>query len=47
MIIWPLSLSGLYDDYTIYQSGWEYLEEGNTNFTYLYVDREKKTGIDE
>ncbi len=35
-------LSGLYDDYTIYQSGWEYLEEGNTNFTYLYVDREKK-----
>ena len=35
-------LSGLYDDYTTYQSGWEYLEEGNTNFTYLYVDREKK-----
>lgn len=36
------ALTGLYDDYTNYQSGWEYLEEGNTNFTYLYVDREKK-----
>ncbi len=35
-------LSGIFDDYTTYQSGWEYLEEGNTNFTYLYVDREKK-----
>lgn len=35
-------LSGLDDDYMTYQSGWEYLEEGNTNFTYLYVDREKK-----
>ena len=36
------ALSSLYDDYMVYQSGWEYLEEGNTNFTYLYVDREKK-----
>lgn len=35
-------LSSIYDDYMSYQSGWEYLEEGNTNFTYLYVDREKK-----
>lgn len=35
-------LNGIFDDYTAYQSGWEYLEEGNTNFTYLYVDREKK-----
>ena len=35
-------LSGIFDDYTTYQSGWEYLEEGNTNFTYLYVDKEKK-----
>lgn len=37
-----LVLSGIFDDYTTYQSGWEYLEEGNTNFTYFYVDREKK-----
>ena len=35
-------LSGIFDDYTTYQSGWDYLEEGNTNFTYLYVDKEKK-----
>ncbi len=35
-------LSSIYDDYTTYENGWEYLEEGNTNFTYLYVDREKK-----
>lgn len=36
------ALNAMFDDYTTYQSGWEYLEEGNTNFTYLYVDREKK-----
>ena len=35
-------LSSIYSDYTTYENGWEYLEEGNTNFTYLYVDREKK-----
>ena len=35
-------LNSIFDDFTTYQSGWEYLEEGNTNFTYLYVDREKK-----
>ena len=36
------ALNGIFEDFTTYQSGWEYLEEGNTNFTYLYVDREKK-----
>ena len=35
-------LTSLYDDYMVYQSGWEYLEEGNTNFTYLYADRTTK-----
>ena len=36
------TLTNLYDEYTTYQSGWEYLEEGNTNFTYLYADRVTK-----
>lgn len=35
-----LSLGAIYRDYQIYQNGWAYLEEGNTNFTYLYVDEE-------
>lgn len=35
-------LGNIYDDYWTYDAGWEYLEEGNTNFTYLYVDRTKK-----
>lgn len=36
------ALTNIYSDYTTYQSGWEYLEEGNTNFTYLYADRTAK-----
>lgn len=36
------ALSSLYEDYMTYQAGWEYLEEGNTNFTYLYADRTTK-----
>lgn len=33
-----MALSGIYEDYERYQSGWEYLEEGNTNLTYLYAN---------
>lgn len=35
-------LANIYDDYTLYQSGWDYLEEGNTNLTYLYVNMDTK-----
>ena len=35
-------LSSIYSDYQTYQSGWAYLEEGNTNFTYLYINEETK-----
>lgn len=35
-------LTSINDSYTRYESGWEYLEEGNTNFTYLYVDQDTK-----
>ncbi len=35
-------LSEIYTNYLTYESGWEYLEEGNTNFTYLYADRTTK-----
>lgn len=35
-------LNGIYSDYQTYQSGWAYLEEGNTNFTYLYINEETK-----
>lgn len=31
-------LSNIYSDYLSYESGWEYLKEGNTNLTYLFVD---------
>lgn len=36
------TLSDIYDSYMTYEAGWEYLEEGNTNFTYLYVNRTTK-----
>ena len=35
-------LSTIYTDIQSYKSGWEYLEEGNTNFTYLYIDEDTK-----
>ncbi len=35
-------LSGLYNDMNTYQDGWDYLEEGNTNLTYLYVNQDTK-----
>ena len=33
-----MTLATIYEDYESYQSGWEYLAEGNTNLTYLYID---------
>lgn len=33
-------LTSISSDFNTYESGWGYLEEGNTNFTYLYVDME-------
>lgn len=37
-----MALATIYGDYERYQSGWEYLEEGNTNLTYLYVNTAAK-----
>ncbi len=37
------ALSSLYDnEIQVYESGWEYLEEGNTNLTYIYANEETK-----
>lgn len=36
-------LGTIYSDYLSYKSGWAYLEEGNTNFTYIYADQVTKT----
>lgn len=35
-------LTSINDKYSRYKSGWEHLEEGNTNFTYLYIDQDTK-----
>lgn len=35
-------LSSMYTDIQTYQSGWDYLEEGNTNLTYLYINDDTK-----
>ena len=35
-------LSSMYTDIQTYQSGWDYLEEGNTNLTYLYINNDTK-----
>src|SRR5699024_1906120 len=32
----------IYSDIQTYQSGWAYLTEGNTNFTYLYINEDTK-----
>ena len=32
------TLSSLYDELLVYENGWEYLEEGNTNLTYIYAN---------
>lgn len=35
-------LAVISDNKAVYESGWEYLEEGNTNFTYLYINTKTK-----
>ena len=35
-------LTSINDKSSRYKSGWEHLEEGNTNFTYLYIDQDTK-----
>ena len=37
-----MTLGTIYDDHTAYQIGWDYLEEGNTNLTYLYINTDTK-----
>lgn len=36
------ALSSLYDELQVYENGWEYLEEGNTNLTYIYANEATK-----
>lgn len=36
------ALNSLYDELLVYENGWEYLEEGNTNLTYIYANEETK-----
>lgn len=36
------ALTSIYEGSQNYDSGWAYLEEGNTNFTYLYIDNETR-----
>ena len=36
------ALQTIYEDWQDYEGGWDYLEEGNTNFTYLYADESTK-----
>ncbi len=35
-------LNSLFNDMQTYQGGWDYLEEGNTNLTYLYINEDTK-----
>lgn len=37
-----MTLAAISTDFVSYQSGWDYLEEGNTNFTYLYINTDTK-----
>lgn len=36
------TLGNIYSDYQNYQMGFEHLEEGNTNFTYIYANKDTK-----
>lgn len=36
------TLGNIYSDYQNYQMGFEHLEEGNTNFTYIYANNDTK-----
>lgn len=37
-----MTLGTISGDFEVYQSGWDYLEEGNTNLTYLYINTDTK-----
>lgn len=36
------ALNDIYDCSTRYQDGWEWMEEGNTNYTYIYINQKTK-----
>ena len=37
-----MTLGMIYDEFSAYQYGWDHLEEGNTNLTYLYINTDTK-----
>ena len=37
-----MTLGTMYGDYERYQTGWDHLEEGNTNLAYLYINMDTK-----
>ena len=37
-----MTLTDIYDNSIQYQNGWDWMEEGNTNFTYIYINEETK-----
>ena len=37
-----MTLGMIYDEFSTYQYGWDHLEEGNTNLTYLYINTDTK-----
>ena len=37
-----MTLGTIYDEFSTYQYGWDHLEEGNTNPTYLYINKNTK-----
>ena len=37
-----MTLGTIYDEFSTYQYGWDHLEEGNTNLTYLYINTDTK-----
>lgn len=39
------TLGNIYSDYQNYQMGFEHLEEGNTNFTYIYANNDTKNVV--
>lgn len=39
------TLGNIYSDYQNYQMGFEHLEEGNTNFTYIYANNDTKKAV--
>ena len=37
-----MTLNDIYNNSVHYNSGWEWMEEGNTNYTYIYINEETK-----